>query len=121
MKRATIEKTLSTIYDKVFNEGQAELFPSLVASPYIQHNPTLPNGPEAIVAYVRKVGRVPCEVKRIAIDGNFAFVHVHYHDWAGVPSAAVDIFRFNADGRVAEHWDVLQAIPASAQNTNTMF
>ena len=37
-------------------------------------------------------------------------------DWAGI-----DIFRFDADGKVVEHWDVLQVVPANSENGNTMF
>ncbi|MGH7719638.1 MAG: hypothetical protein ACREON_12445 [Gemmatimonadaceae bacterium] len=46
--RAKIEETIHTLYSKVFNAGQADLLPSLIAGPYIQHNPLFPNGPEPI-------------------------------------------------------------------------
>jgi predicted SnoaL-like aldol condensation-catalyzing enzyme len=42
-------------------------------------------------------------------------------NWAGKETAGVDIFRFDADGKIVEHWDVLQAVPASSSNPNTMF
>jgi len=44
-----------------------------------------------------------------------------YLDWGGHATAGVDIFRFDADGKVVEHWDVLQPVPASSDNANTMF
>ena len=50
-----------------------------------------------------------------------AFVHVRYLEWAGKETAGVDIFRFDADGKIVEHWDVLQPIPTSSNNANTMF
>ena len=79
-----------------------------MSGPYIQHNPLFPNGLDAIVGYIKQAGRIPCEVKRVAIDGDLAFVHVRYLDWGGQETAGVDIFRFDADGKVVEHWDVLQ-------------
>jgi hypothetical protein len=85
-----------------------------VSGPYIQHNPLFPNGLDAIVGYFKQAGRIPCEVKRVAIDGDLAFVHVRYLDWGGQETAGVDIFRFDADGKVVEHWDVLQPVPASS-------
>ncbi|SRR5258706_2150343 len=121
MSRAAIEKTLEVIYKNIFNEGKGELLPGIVSGPYIQHNPLFPNGPEHLVAYIKQAGPVPCEVKRVAIDGDLAFVHVRYLNWAGVETAGVDIFRFNVDGNIVEHWDVLQPVPASANNSNTMF
>ncbi|MGH7717971.1 MAG: nuclear transport factor 2 family protein [Gemmatimonadaceae bacterium] len=119
--RAKIEETTSTLYRKVFNEGKADLLPGLIAGPYIQHNPLFPNGPEPLMGYLKQAGNIPCEIKRMAIDGNLAFIHVRYLNWAGKEHAAVDIFRFNEDGKIVEHWDVLQPVPETASNNNTMF
>jgi predicted SnoaL-like aldol condensation-catalyzing enzyme len=121
MTRDQIQSSIDAIYDKVFNEGQADLYRSLVAGPYIQHNPLFPNGLEAIVGYIKNTGRIPCVVKRAAIDGNLAFVHVRYLDRAGRETAGVDIFRFDDDCKIVEHWGVLQPVPKNANNTNTMF
>ena len=76
------------------DQGQADFLPGLVSGPYIQHNPLFPNGLDGIMGYIKQAGRIPCEVKRIAIDGNLAFVHVRYLDWGGQETAGVDIFRF---------------------------
>jgi predicted SnoaL-like aldol condensation-catalyzing enzyme len=121
MAKDHIQRVLDTIYEKVFNLGQADLYPGLVSGPYIQHNPLFPNGLDAIVGYIKQVGRIPCEVKRIGIDGDLAFVHVRYLDWGGQETAGVYIFRFNDEGKVVEHWDVLQPVAASSNNGNTMF
>ena len=119
--RDHIKHVLEAIYGQVFNQGQGGLYRSLVAGPYIQHNPLFPDGLEAIVGYIKQAGSIPCEVKRIAIDGDLAFVHVRYLNWAGQETAGVDIFRFDADGKIVEHWDVLQPVPKNANNANTMF
>ena len=121
MSREIMQKTIETVYDQVFNGGRADLLPSLVEGPYIQHNPLFPNGTAGIMGYIQSSGGIPCRVKRIAIDGDLAFVHVHYLNWAGKEHAGVDIFRFDEAGKIVEHWDVLQPIPAEAANPNTMF
>ena len=121
MTKEEIKRTLDIIYGQIFNQGRADLLPGLITGPYIQHNPLFPDGPDGIGNYIKQVGRVRCEVKRIAIDGDLAFVHVRYLDFGGQETAGVDIFRFNADGKIVEHWDVLQPVPATSKNANTMF
>ena len=121
MNRDHIHNTLKTIYDQVFNQGRADLYPDLVSGPYIQHNPLFPNGLDGIMGYIKQAGRIPCEVKRIAIDGDLAFVHVRFLNLFGKEPAGVDIFRFDDDGKIVEHWDVLQPVPSSSKNGNTMF
>ena len=120
-RRDHIRHALDVIYDQIFSKGQADLLPSLVSGPYIQHNPLFPNGLDGIMDYIKQAGRIPCEVKRIAIDVDLAFVQVRYLDWGGQETAGVDIFRFDADGKIVEHWDVLQPVPAASNNANTMF
>lgn len=119
--RERIDQTIRTLYKKVFKEGRSDLLPGLISGPYIQHNPLFPNGYEPLVGYLKQAGSIPCEVKRVAIDGNLAWAHVRYLNWGGKEHAAVDIFRFNDEGKIVEHWDVLQAVPEAAANDNTMF
>ena len=121
MNKDQIKQVINTIYDQVFNEGRADLYPNLVSGPYIQHNPLVADGVEGVMGFLKQVGRLRCEVKRIAIDGDLAFVHVRYLSLFGHETAGVDIFRFDAKGKILEHWDVLQPVPATAQNKNTMF
>jgi predicted SnoaL-like aldol condensation-catalyzing enzyme len=121
MNTERIRAAIDIIYARVFNKGEAELLPNLVAGKYIQHNPLFPDGTDFICGYIKQAGKVPCEVKRIAIEGDLAFVHVRYLDWGGKETAGVDIFRFDANGKIVEHWDVLQPVPETANNSNTMF
>jgi predicted SnoaL-like aldol condensation-catalyzing enzyme len=121
MSKAAIERTLKVIYERIFNGGEADLLPTIVSGPYIQHNPLFPNGTEQLVGYIRQAKSIPCEIKRVAVEGDLAFVHVRYLNWAGKETAGVDIFRFDADGKIVEHWDVLQPVPETANNPNTMF
>ena len=121
MKRDQIRKVIDVIYDEVFNQGRADLYPGLVSGPYIQHNPLVPDGVAGVMGFLKQVGRLRCEVKRIAIDGDLAFVHVRYLNLFGKETAGVDIFRFDDAGKIVEHWDVLQPVPVESKNSNTMF
>src|SRR5277367_1783792 len=78
MTKDDILSAIAVVYDQIFNQGQADLLPGLVSGPYIQHNPLFPSGLDGIMGYIKQAGRVPCEVKRMAIDGDLAFVHVRY-------------------------------------------
>jgi predicted SnoaL-like aldol condensation-catalyzing enzyme len=57
----------------------------------------------------------------MAIDGDLAFVHVRFLNWGGKEHAAVEIFRFDSEAKILEHWGVFQPVPEQAVNSNTMF
>jgi predicted SnoaL-like aldol condensation-catalyzing enzyme len=121
MTKDKIKATIDILYAEVFNKGNADLLPNLVAGEYIQHNPLFPNGTAPLAGYLKQAGSLCCEVKRMVIEGDLAFIHVRYPDWGGKEHAAVDIFRFDSDGKIVEHWDVLQPVPDQSANSNTMF
>jgi predicted SnoaL-like aldol condensation-catalyzing enzyme len=92
---------------------------------YRQHNPGAADGPEAFIRYVKWfVQTYPdfrIESKRIIAEGDYVVLHSHVirqPDDRGM--AVVDIFRFE-NGKIVEHWDVVQEIPEKSANTNTMF
>jgi predicted SnoaL-like aldol condensation-catalyzing enzyme len=76
MNKEQIKTTVETLYSKVFNQGKADLFPGPVAGPYIQHDPLFPHGTAPLMGYLKQAGSIPCEIKRMAIEGDLAFVPV---------------------------------------------
>ncbi len=58
--------------------------------------------------------------KRAIAGGNHAVLHCHQEWFGDYDYAGIDIFRFDDEGKVAEHWDVLQVMPNAAHD-NTMF
>jgi predicted SnoaL-like aldol condensation-catalyzing enzyme len=103
-------------YDRFFNKGDVNAADELVAEKYIQHNPNVPDGRDAIKPFVAQ-GPFPADVKRIVAEGDLVVAHVYYPLWN---SAAVDIFRLQ-DGMIVEHWDVVQKVPEQSANSNSMF
>ncbi|WP_343243938.1 nuclear transport factor 2 family protein [Streptomyces sp. SID13726] len=92
---------------------------------YIQHNPLAPDGPEAMkafgAAWQQQFPDATYEEKRVVTEGDLVLLHSHGVLVPGTPGLAVfDIFRFQ-DGRIAEHWDILQEAPATTANGNDMF
>jgi predicted SnoaL-like aldol condensation-catalyzing enzyme len=93
------------------------------AKDYIQHNPTIPNGPEVIAGLIAGLGKdFSYELGMIVAQGDLVMAHGRYVGWAPKPMVAVDIFRL-ANGKVAEHWDVMQEETPAEQTAsgNPMF
>ncbi|WP_342357986.1 nuclear transport factor 2 family protein [Lampropedia aestuarii] len=112
-------------YEGFFNQHQVDAAAAVVADDYIQHNPFVPNGKAAFVEYFRgyfkEFPESRAQVMRSATDGDLVYLHVHSTSGPGHRGeAVVDIFRVK-DGRITEHWDVIQEVPERPVNTNTMF
>ena len=90
---------------------------------YKQHNPSIPNGAAAIAELIPKLGaNFSYEPGMAVAEGDLVMVHGRYVGWGPKPLVAVDIFRV-IDGKVAEHWDVMQEeVPAEVTPSgNSMF
>lgn len=113
-------------YELAFNGGQPAEAMRLYGGPtYRQHNPEVADGPEGFIGFVTGFSaRFPhkrLEIKRVIAEGDLVVLHVHAKLSPQDRGAAIiDMFRLE-NGRVVEHWDVIQPIPEHAANTNTMF
>lgn len=113
------------LYDLMFNQNKpreaAELY---MGDEYIQHNPHVGDGKESFIAYFELMAAEypgkKVTFKRAIAEGDFVVLHC-LQEWPGDQDyAGIDIFRFK-DGKVVEHWDVLQVVPGESKNGNSMF
>ena len=119
------KKAVVEFYDKAINQKDFEAASKYLGSHYTQHNPNAADGPEGLKAFLQflkeKFPASRSEIKRVLADGDYVILHVHAVREPGARgNAIVDIFKLE-NGKIVEHWDVVQPIPEKAANTNGMF
>jgi predicted SnoaL-like aldol condensation-catalyzing enzyme len=95
------------------------------APDYIQHSPLARTGATGLKAFLdwarEHTPHAEHRIRRVFADGDHVVAHVHVIIHPGERgNAVVDIFRIQG-GRIVEHWDVAQPVPADSANSNGMF
>ncbi len=120
-----IENALTLI--NTFATGNANKAAELLAEGYIQNNLAYGTGRDAFVGSVSYLASAPVKTTvnniRAFEDGDKVFLQTVYNFAGAGEQVAFDIFRFDADGKIAEHWDVMETIAEKDtwQNQNSKF
>jgi predicted SnoaL-like aldol condensation-catalyzing enzyme len=123
---ASVKETALAFHQMAFVDrnpkGAREQF---MGDVYIQHNPQVPDGPDVFVGAIEGFQSgfpdMTNEVKKIIVEDDLAALHIELHFVPGDRGmAVVDIFRVD-DGKIVEHWDVVQEVPEESANNNTMW
>ena len=119
------KKTVLAFYEAGLNDKDFEAASKFMGDRYVQHNPLITDGPEGFKGFVgglaESLPQLRFSIKRIFAEGDYVIVHVHGVRRPGDPgSAIIDIFKLE-DGKIVEHWDVIQEVPEGTANSNGMF
>ncbi|MGN0779077.1 MAG: nuclear transport factor 2 family protein [Aristaeellaceae bacterium] len=106
-----------------FASGDTELAASLLDENYIQHNLAYGTGRDAFVGSVAYLASAPVKTTvnniRAFEDGAYVFLQTVYNFAGAGEQVAFDIFRFDEDGKIAEHWDNLAALAEANPSGHT--
>ena len=122
---AANKKNVVEFYEQAINKKDFDAASRYFGPHYIQHNPGAADGIEGFkqfLAFLRdKFPNYKSEIKRVVAEGDYVMLHVHNVREPGTRGRAIiDIFRLE-NGKIVEHWDVVQPIPEKAANSNGMF
>ena len=121
------------LYDEMITKKQSAAAVEKYLRPdYIQHNPLIPTSAKSLGAFFEETIKAHPQthivIYQVVASGDYVFAHVNFinlfnEDPNDRGIAGVDMFRFDANGKITEHWDVLQPVPdpKTAANNNTMF
>lgn len=118
------KNTVCAFYEVALNQRDFTAAAQYMGPTYTQHNPMAEDGPEGFakaLAYLKQeYPHWKSEIRRVWAEGDFVILHLFERRRPeDLGNAVVDIFRL-AHGKVVEHWDVTQALPASSVNANGM-
>lgn len=96
-----------------------------VGQEYIQHNPIVGDGIQPFIDYFEKMAQEypdkSIEFVREIAEGDLVALHTHQIWPEENEYVTMDFFRFNALGKIIEHWDAIQQIPRTSAHNNTMY
>ena len=104
-------------YELAFNQHDLNrAVRQYVGKEYLQHNPMVADGGQAFIdtfaPFLKQNPQSRASVKRVIAEGDLVALHVHSQlSPEDKGEVVVDIFRFDKDGKIVEHWDLLQAVP----------
>jgi predicted SnoaL-like aldol condensation-catalyzing enzyme len=119
------KKLVLAFYEQIIGRKDFDAALPYMGATYKQHAPYAADGHAGLRAWLAGFKAAfpnhRYEVKRVIAEGPYVMLHLH---GMGGPNphgeAVIDIFRVE-NGKVVEHWDIIQAIPDSADNANSMF
>ena len=121
----TNKQNAIAFYRMAYTGDPAKAVELYVGVEYIQHNPLVGDGKQPFIDYFTKMAEQypdkEIEFVRAVAEGDLVALHTH-QTWPGNEEyVTMDFFRFDAHGKIVEHWDAVQEVPDETKNGNPMF
>ena len=118
------KQIVTTTYQRIFGDLDTTAVDDNMSKDFIQHNPTIADGPEGVKALVQMliskgILKQKIEFKHIIAEGDIVILHSRY-EMAGKEMRFIDIYRV-ANSKIVEHWDAMMQMPDKRANKNPMF
>jgi len=121
---ANNKKIVVEFYQKLFGDKDISVIDQYIVEDYIQHNPIAADGRQALKEIANKwIANQPktqVDFQKVVADGDLVFLHIKTKSFSGKDLSLVDIFRLK-NGKIVEHWDIMQEVPEKSANPHPMF
>jgi len=120
-----MNKKITTQLLDAMRAGDAPALADIIAEDFINHNPAASNGLKNTQDLLAAVGPIETTIYRVIAEGEFVVTHAHFvytHPITKqvIDNAAMDIWKIK-NGKIVEHWDVLEAVPEKTASGQDMF
>ena len=121
---ADIKELVTTAYQRIFGDLDTTAVDQYMSKDFIQHNPTIPDGPEGVkqlqqMLASQGVAKQKIEFKHVIANGDIVMLHSRY-EMASAEWRFIDIYRVE-NGKLAEHWDAMMQMPETRAHKNPLF
>ncbi|SHH48181.1 Predicted SnoaL-like aldol condensation-catalyzing enzyme [Chryseolinea serpens] len=117
------KKLVADFYQKLFGDKDTAAIDAYLGDTYIQHNPMLPDGKDALkqgaAQWFKNAPKEKIDIQHLSADGDLVYIHTKSTQ-GGKTASIIDIFRVK-DNKIVEHWDVIQTVPEKSANAHPMF
>lgn len=118
------KELVTTFFQKLFGDQDFTSIDTYIANDYIQHNPKITDGKEAlkkvVPMWMKGMLKRKIEFYMVVSEGDKVVLYTKNEQPDGKVTAVVDIFRVK-NKKIVEHWDIMQAVPEKAANSHPMF
>lgn len=117
------KKLVADFYQELFGDKNVDAIDKYIADDYIQHNPALPDGKESLkqgaTQWFKGAPKEKIDIQHLSADGDLVYIHTRTK-FGPKTMSVIDIFRLD-NGKIVEHWDVIQEVPEKSANAHPMF